>query len=66
MPALKKLMFCVRPGVFDTFTRRLRLKILFMIVDLPTFERPTNDTSGSVEAGTWSGRPYEAVKATFW
>ena len=54
---LKKLMVVVLPGVEDTFTRPLRLKILFMMEDLPTLDLPTKVISGLRDVGTCSMVP---------
>src|SRR5579864_2487578 len=48
----KKLMLRVRPGVelvFATFAPSSEL----ITLDLPTFDRPRNATSGSTGAGKW-------------
>jgi hypothetical protein len=53
-------MVWVRPGVFDVFAILLLTSEL-MRLDLPTFERPRNATSGSVLAGKRAGSVAEIM-----
>ena len=45
-------MVAVFPGVEDTLASPLRNMSLFSSDDFPTFDRPENDTSGAVLAGS--------------
>ena len=47
----KKLISFVRPGVWLTRANALRRTSLLIRLDLPTFERPANATSGMVGSG---------------
>jgi hypothetical protein len=53
----KKLMFAVRPGVLETLARALRPTSLLSSDDLPTFERPAKETSGSSASGMLAAVP---------
>ena len=57
-------MVAVLPGVCETFANPLRLNSLLMSEDLPTLERPANDTSGKVDSGSWFETPNERSKET--
>ena len=57
-------MVAVLPGVWDTFAKALRLNSLFKSDDLPTFERPANAISGTVEGGSCDEMPNDRSKAT--
>jgi hypothetical protein len=46
-------MVCVRPGVLEKNASRRRLVSALMALDLPTFERPANASSGA----SCGGRP---------
>jgi hypothetical protein len=46
-------MSCVRPGVFDTRAKLLRLHTAFNNADFPTFDLPTNAIS-ALDSGNWS------------
>ena len=50
-------MVAVLPGVDDTFASPFRNMSLFSSDDLPTFDRPENDTSGALLAGSWAAVP---------
>src|SRR3982750_1374089 len=50
----KRLICRVRPGVRDTRAKFVRFISALIRLDLPTFERPTNATSGSKDAGNAS------------
>src|SRR5262245_30846160 len=53
-------MVCVRPGVLLVNARRLRPRSALIALDLPTFERPANATSGGPAGGRSPGRPAAA------
>src|SRR5271168_3591220 len=55
----KKLMLRVRPGVELVRASLAPMRVLITL-DLPTFERPRNATSGRVGAGKWSAPVAEA------
>ena len=50
---LKKFICWVFPGVEPTYAKFFRFKSAFKIEDFPTFERPTNTTSGKSSFGNW-------------
>ena len=45
-------MVAVLPGVDETFASPLRYISLLSSDDLPTFDRPANDTSGRTDSGS--------------
>ena len=57
-------MVDVLPGFWETFARLLRPNRALSMDDLPTFERPANATSGSVEGGSCDEMPNERSKVT--
>ncbi len=62
----KKFTVLVLPGWLLTFANALRRSSLFSSDDFPTFERPTNATSGRSLAGICALVPYAPVNFTFW
>ena len=51
-PSVKKLISCVRPGVFDARASALRPVSALIRLDLPTFERPAKQTSSRSAGGS--------------
>ena len=51
-PSAKKLISCVRPGVFEARASALRPVSALIRLDLPTFERPAKQTSSRSAGGS--------------
>src|SRR5713101_33044 len=57
----KKLMLRVRPGV-ELVRASLASTRVLITLDLPTFDRPRNATSGRLGAGKWAASVAAAMK----
>lgn len=56
------LINLVRPGVLLENASRFWLARTLIAVDLPTFDRPTKQTSGGPAGGSWSSLAAEVKK----